>query len=93
MRESTRESAKRVERAHRPPIIPIVDRRLSTDTSPGIEERQIVAWRNMSAGEKLQLALQMSTTVRLTLAGIAAYRITPRASEAPEGGVGDPIVG
>lgn len=50
----------------------IVDGRLSTDTPADVEERQIAAWRAMSAGQKLELALQMSATVRrLAVAGIA----------------------
>jgi hypothetical protein len=49
----------------------MVDGRLSADTAPEIEERQIAAWRAMSDGEKLQLVLRMSATVRqLTLAGV-----------------------
>jgi hypothetical protein len=44
---------------------------LASDTSTVIEERQIEAWRRMTPGEKLQLALQMSDTVRqLAVAGI-----------------------
>jgi hypothetical protein len=47
----------------RPPLAP--------DTSGDIEQRQIEAWRAMTPGQKLQLALQMTATVRqLALAGI-----------------------
>jgi len=47
----------------RPPLAP--------DTSGDIEQRQIEAWRAMTPGQKLQLALQMTATVQqLALAGI-----------------------
>jgi hypothetical protein len=44
---------------------------LAPDTTGDIEQRQIEAWRAMTPGQKLQLALQMTATVRqLALAGI-----------------------
>jgi hypothetical protein len=44
---------------------------LPSDTSPDAEQRLIARWREMSAGQKLELALSMSHTVRqLALAGV-----------------------
>ncbi len=53
---------------------------LSADTTAGIEQRQIEAWRRMSAAERLQLVSDSSRAViDLTLAGIR--RRYPQASE------------
>ena len=44
---------------------------LSLDTSLEVEQRQIEAWRRMSASEKLVLAMNMTAAVReLALAGV-----------------------
>jgi hypothetical protein len=49
----------------------VVAQRLSLDTSPEVEARQVEAWRRMSPAEKLRLVVSMSETVRqLALAGI-----------------------
>jgi hypothetical protein len=48
-----------------------VDRPLSDDTSPEMEQRQIERWRAMTPAQKLAIAMDMSETVRqLALIGI-----------------------
>jgi hypothetical protein len=58
---------------------PVVEK-LARDTDAAVEQRQIEAWRAMTPGQKLQLALQMSATVReLAMAGVRQR--FPHASE------------
>jgi hypothetical protein len=48
-----------------------VDAPLARDTDADIERRQVEAWRQMSAEQKLRLVTQLSATVRrLALAGV-----------------------
>lgn len=48
-----------------------VSMRLSRDTSPEIEQRQIEAWRDMSPAEKAALITGLSTAAReMALAGV-----------------------